>query len=210
MSMFPWMFSLGFTQVFRRGLCSFSDLWPLSQDQNEEHQKLAHDQWFFFLASVLGSIQFIPKVLVEYRQHGGNVYGWMRFAPAMHRRVFKQIKDANRAIPRRQRAALSRAEILARIAARADGPDRQRSARGIEAYRSLGERYRLRAGLYSGSGFGKRCAILARLLRSGAYGKGNWRIGWKGFAMDLIVGLFGLYPRAKASSLKVKDFHGAA
>ena len=50
-------FSLGFTQVFRRWLCDCDRWWELSVDHrwellpdlNSPRERLAHDQWYFFL-----------------------------------------------------------------------------------------------------------------------------------------------------------------
>ena len=74
----PWTFSLGFTQVFRRWLCDCDRLWPLSVDPNSAREPMAHDQWYFFLASVLGTVINIEAPLVRYRQHGDNVFGWAK------------------------------------------------------------------------------------------------------------------------------------
>jgi len=65
----PWTFALGFTQVFRRWLCDCDRWWPLSVDQYRADEPLAHDQWYFFLASVLGTIVNVETPLVRYRQH---------------------------------------------------------------------------------------------------------------------------------------------
>src|SRR5216684_4011237 len=42
----------GFTQMFDRSLLSLSELWPMSLDHAEPGgARMAHDQWYFFLAS---------------------------------------------------------------------------------------------------------------------------------------------------------------
>src|SRR5262249_2931558 len=69
MSSGPWLYPLGFTQIFRNSLLQFHDLWPMSVDQNFDDQRLAHDQWFFFLASVFGLIAYSNRPLVAYVQH---------------------------------------------------------------------------------------------------------------------------------------------
>ena len=68
----PWMFALGFTQVFRKSLVEFDGLWANSLDQNFDGGPLAHDQWYFFLASVIGKIVYLPDLLADYRQHEDN------------------------------------------------------------------------------------------------------------------------------------------
>jgi hypothetical protein len=71
----PWSYSLGFTQVFRRDILWFRYLWERSIDCNFPNERLAHDQWVFFLSCVLGKIVYIDQELVDYRQHDNNLYG---------------------------------------------------------------------------------------------------------------------------------------
>src|SRR5262245_14900645 len=54
----PFLHALGFTEVFRRSLLQLSDLWAHSLDHDCQGERLAHDQWFFFLASVFGTIVY--------------------------------------------------------------------------------------------------------------------------------------------------------
>ncbi len=72
----PISFSFGFTQIFRRSMLQFSNLWTMSLDHLAPGEPLAHDQWFFFLASALGKIGYLDEPLVAYVQHGKNTYGW--------------------------------------------------------------------------------------------------------------------------------------
>src|SRR6266849_2501374 len=69
---------LGFTEVFRRSILEFSDLWEISRDFNDLTVPMAHDQWVFSIASVFGKIVYIDKALASYRQHGANLFGWNR------------------------------------------------------------------------------------------------------------------------------------
>ena len=71
----PWLFGLGFTLTFRKQLLLAEDLWPLSKDFYGTEQRLAHDQWFFFLALAFGKIVYIDDSLALYRQHGRNLFG---------------------------------------------------------------------------------------------------------------------------------------
>ena len=75
----PWVHPLGFTQVFRRSLLRLSDLWPNSLDEHDSSQRLAHDQWFYFLAGAFGRIVYLDEPLVAYIQHGSNTaFGWQK------------------------------------------------------------------------------------------------------------------------------------
>ena len=48
MSLGPWTYALGFTQVFRRSMLELSRFWPDSLDHNTTGERMAHDQWYFF------------------------------------------------------------------------------------------------------------------------------------------------------------------
>ena len=188
----PWLFALGFTQVFRRSLLQFDELWPKSVDQNCDGEPLAHDQWYFFLASVIGSIVYVPEVLADYRQHEANTYGWRGFLSALRSRVAEEAKDARRAVTRRLTAAEARATILQQAAEGADEPLRSRLQRGSEMYGEFAQRYRLRTALYEGSSYRERGRALRQLMVAHAYGRGGWRIGSLGLAMDCLIGLTGI------------------
>lgn len=188
----PWMFALGFTQVFRRSLVQFDRLWPNSVDQNCDGEPLAHDQWYFFLASVIGRIVYLPDVLADYRQHGANTYGWQSALTMLLSRLTEESRGARSAVKRRHAAAEARATILRTTAAEAEEPLRSRLQRGNDIYAEFARRYRLRAGLYEAGSYRDRGRAFGRLLAAHAYGRDAWRIGPLGLAMDCLVGLTGI------------------
>jgi glycosyltransferase involved in cell wall biosynthesis len=188
----PWMFALGFTQVFRRSLVQFDALWAISVDQNCDGEPLAHDQWYFFLAFAIGRIVYLPDLLADYRQHGANTYGWRGFASSLLTRVPQETRDARRAIGRRLAAAESRATILQKAATGADEPLANRLQHGSEKYREFARRYQLRACLYGAHSYRNRARAFQQLLAAHAYGRDAWRIGPLGLAMDALVGLTGI------------------
>ncbi|NNM68934.1 MAG: glycosyltransferase family 2 protein [Gallionella sp.] len=53
---------------------------------------LMHDWWLALLASSAGKIGFIPKPLVQYRQHGGNVLGAMSFGRRVKKLLFSPLQ----------------------------------------------------------------------------------------------------------------------
>ena len=71
----PWSSSLGFTQMFRKDLVALTPLHTISRDFLFPQEVLAHDQWFFFLATSFGKVVFVDEDLVNYRQHESNVFG---------------------------------------------------------------------------------------------------------------------------------------
>ena len=72
----PWSNPLGLTMIFRSALVRYNDLWPASVDLAVPGQRAAHDQWFYFLATNLGTVVATPERLLGYRQHQGNSVGW--------------------------------------------------------------------------------------------------------------------------------------
>jgi glycosyltransferase involved in cell wall biosynthesis len=72
----PWPSSLGLTQVFRKSLLVYSHLWGLSIDHNFPDEKMGHDQWMHFLASILGEVITLKESLLSYRQHNSNTFGF--------------------------------------------------------------------------------------------------------------------------------------
>ena len=188
----PWMFALGFTQVFRRELLRFDWLWGSSVDQNCAEEPLAHDQWYFFLASVVGTIVYLPDVLADYRQHGANTYGWRSALATLVSRAARETADARRTISGRLAAAETRALILRQAAQQTEGPLRSRLEQGSNIYRQFAQRYRLRTSLYDGRSYRERGRAFRQLLAAHAYGRDAWRIGPLGLGMDCLVGLTGI------------------
>lgn len=161
----PWSFSLGFTQVFRRDLLAFSQLHAMSRDFLFPDERLAHDQWFFFLASCFGRIGFVDEDLVAYRQHAANVFG------ASSRRlgrfeVLKATLDHSRRQLEARRGSLeARARILSTVAASASHAEarRARAAEVADHYADLARLCAARAAAYDLS-VGAKAWAWSRLL----------------------------------------------
>jgi glycosyltransferase involved in cell wall biosynthesis len=73
----PWVHSYGLNQVFHRSFLEFFDLWELSRDHFHANERMAHDQFVFFLSSLLGQTVTIKDVLLYYRQHESNAVGFI-------------------------------------------------------------------------------------------------------------------------------------
>jgi glycosyltransferase involved in cell wall biosynthesis len=187
----PWVFSLGFTQMFRRWLCDFDRWWELSHDQNTADDRLAHDQWYFFLAATLGTITQMEMVLARYRQHHENVFGWGGPRPSKSKLVRLRVGWARSGLARRARSALNRAEILELATETLKAPYKERALNGAIAYRQLGTRCALRAKIHGAKHLSERLRSFARLITNGGYGSGAWKAGPKAFMMDILVGLPG-------------------
>jgi glycosyltransferase involved in cell wall biosynthesis len=190
MSSGPWLHALGFTQIFRRSLLRLSDLWPDSIDQTLFDQPLAHDQWFFFLATVFGKIAYLDERLVAYVRHESNTaFG----AQKTSFRDSVRLKFRRRAVeyPHFSRAAKSRAAILEIAKDSLEGVWAERAAAAIERYKKLSWLYATRSTLYTSPNFSGRLKAFGTVLVNGGY-TGAWGFGGlKSIVPDMCLGLAG-------------------
>jgi glycosyltransferase involved in cell wall biosynthesis len=180
----------GFSMVCHRDLFRFNDLWPRSVDSLEPRNRMAHDQWVFFLASIFGTIVFSDARLVEYRQHGGNAYGVPLLTgwPARRKQLAYFLRDSSEDYRLFAAAAKVRAAILAEARPRLEGAWRARAIAGEQGLLRYAERLTQRATLYSARSAVTRLAALARLCRSGAYGTdGGFGFGRNSLAKDVLL-----------------------
>lgn len=71
----PWDVFYGFSITFRRSLLTAVPPHLRGSDYISGSERLAHDRWILFLANMLGRSRLIPAPLVNYRQHGNNLFG---------------------------------------------------------------------------------------------------------------------------------------
>lgn len=190
----PWTFALGFSQVFRAWLREFDEWWPLSLDHHAQ-EPLAHDQWYFFLASTLGSIVHVPEPLVQYRQHHANAFGWPQRAPGFLDRV----RSSSSSVARRASAARQRAIILDLAAQTLGQPYRQRAIEAGLFYRRLAEFSDLRATMHACPTFIDRVRSFAGFVRAHGYGSQPWQFGLDALALDLVVAVPLGTPKSRGS-----------
>jgi len=178
----PWQHPHGFTQAFRRELMRFDDLRAGCRDHKTD-APLTHEQWYVFLARVLGRTAYVPEELTLYRQHGANVFGAGRRSGLFRRVRARLSPPADSAA--RIAAARMRAETLQQIAARSAGAQAAR-ARCIAAhYAALAERWSRRELIGRGP-IGQRLASMERALRDD-YGRNDpWRFPGSWIALDLV------------------------
>ncbi|HWB51572.1 MAG TPA: glycosyltransferase [Stellaceae bacterium] len=190
----PMDYALGLTQLFRRSLLAASPCWDRSLDHKDlrRREKMAHDQWFFFLASVFGSIVHIGEALVRYRQHGGNAYGWR--APsrltALRWRLWPSLRGRAQQYAALEAGAAARAAILARLAEMLAGDWPERAAAAALKYRALQELYAQRRRLYGSMSLPDRAGAFRGLLASRGYrAKEAWGLGPKALFADFCLGV---------------------
>jgi glycosyltransferase involved in cell wall biosynthesis len=187
LSLSPWTVMRGFTQVIRRDLLAFSDLRPLSIDENNSAEHMAHDRWFYFLASVFGKIAYIPLPLAAYRQHDNNLFGWkadgnwrgtVNSILSNHSARYRQFADAAR----------GRAEILRACEDRLEGEWLNRARAGVVQYGRLARSLTRRNALYTTAGVSDRLKTFITLLAGGDYW-GHWGFGQKSLVKDACLGV---------------------
>jgi glycosyltransferase involved in cell wall biosynthesis len=178
----PWLVVPGFTQMFRRDLTRFSSLHSASRDVDWPGERLAHDRWFYFLASVLGRIAFVRKPLVRYRQHGDNAYGVYTDRQAHLGRLGRGEEFVRSAVA----AAENRVALLQKLQDLVTAQQRERSEQGIAYYDLLRQRLEDRVMVHASPSYFARLRAFFVLVRRGGYGKtlGSARFGWSDFAMD--------------------------
>lgn len=162
----PWSFSLGFTQVFRRDLVAFTPLQASSRDFLFPRERLAHDQWFFFLAACFGRVVFVDEDLVAYRQHENNVFGSVDRGRARRLEVIKATLDHSGGQVAARGASLSaKAAILAAIAGDVAQPADRRAAAAALArhHEDMAALYETRVDAY-GRSIGAKASAWMRLM----------------------------------------------
>ncbi len=186
-SFYPLGNPYGFSMVFRRELVRYSSHWTKSVDNLEAANRMAHDQWIFFLASVFGTIVYADQHLVRYRQHGGNAYGWQDWRN-LKQRLLARFTDNGPVHGQFARAAKTRAAILRDIAAEASEPAQVTRCAGY--YEELSAKLNLRSDVYQARRFHQRARAVIRLAATGGYNRrAMWNIGPRAIVKDVGLGL---------------------
>jgi glycosyltransferase involved in cell wall biosynthesis len=195
----PWDNAFGFTQIFRRDLLQFSNFWSQSLDHDRMPTPMAHDQWFFFLASVLGIVSYFPTPLAQYRQHGNNAVGneiHKNNALSMRTIRINTINTLDRA-----KASRAREQILRMMLQQTEGLWHTRIGDALQKYSTLSRRLHLRGTLYSSPRLSERLLTIFFLIRMHSYSKvDRWRFGLGSLLKDLALALPFGYWFSKAPS----------
>ncbi len=181
-------YALGFTEIFRRSILEFSDLWGMSSDYADLTAPMGHDHWVFFIASVFGSIAYIDEPLASYRQHGTNFVGWAG-GPRRYD-IFDLLSDPSQELGALRQVAERCTAILEKAKDALADPRLQGATRGAARYRLLLEHYTARNQLYTSASFVDRVKAFRRIVSAGGYRpRREWGLGRKALARDLCVGL---------------------
>lgn len=190
----PWKFAMGFTQVFDARLAKYQDLFLETAAFSEDGKPLSHDLWIAFLASSLGSVCYLDRMLVDYRQHGGNVYGFENKSKiSLYENLRRFFSRRAEQFSTMGRFCENYSGLLTRIALQESEPSMAREARKAAGlYAELGELYKVRNLCYYARGGLGRLKAFVKLNRMGGYrASPNWTFGGSGFLRDLILGVVG-------------------
>jgi glycosyltransferase involved in cell wall biosynthesis len=197
----PWRHSYGLTQIFHSSLLEFSDLWELSKDHFDHGQRMGHDHWIRFLASLLGHTQSIKEVLLHYRQHTNSVVGWWSPGdkPKQDLRVLartfgdKDFKKKKReelvAFMELMVAAASARETIAqKVAARMGRENAPQALEKAQFYSDYTQYQTARLSTYRAPRWGQRISAALSVVRGGHYRARGSR-GARDAVVDVLYGV---------------------
>jgi len=186
----PFELPPGFTQTFRRSLLALSTLRQATLDYWAAGEALAHDQWIYIVAGSLGSVSYVAHELVDYRQHGNNLYGMKVQTRSICRLLAERLTEY-RDYGHLERAFSSISRALAAAAAYPIGE--LLAGRAAEAacwYDELAHAYGHRSRVYGAASPTERAAAWMRLCREGRYRPGRrFFFANQAFAYDFIQGV---------------------
>jgi glycosyltransferase involved in cell wall biosynthesis len=201
----PWVHSYGLNQIFHRSIIEFFDLWELSKDHFHPNERMAHDQFVFFLSSLLGQTLTINEVLLYYRQHGKNVVG---FVPVRDHggvarsffRGFNRVRDRDAAAGKRKyvvdgltqrvEAAIARRMMTEKIMSRLPKDRAQQLLPTLQYYQNYVGYLSARLLAYEQPTRARRVAAVLSAVGNGWY-KSAGRNGARDAGADLLYGVMG-------------------
>lgn len=185
----PWHHSYGLVQLFRSSLRQFNPLWDRSVNHIvQAAEPVSHDQWYFFLAQVLGRVVFLDDVLGSYRQHGGNAVGAIQKRATVGASLTQRFEHYGWKDDKAAQAASARAEILKSL----NPPQTEIRARALyvaECYELLAGRLSRRASMYRDGSMLQRLRNLLASARAGDYRDWPWGFDRRSIVRDLISGV---------------------
>ncbi len=189
----PWAIVPGFSQVFRRSLLKYSKLHRHSTDVYSAAHRMPHDQWFVFLASVFGSVCYVPDRLTQYRQHRRNCSGWLPTQPIAY--ALHGLTHASYYAGCAYAATSSILTVLEQI--RENDGNTNQIERAIEHYRIIKKHVELRLQFYTSTSLIHRIRSVTSLIRDRAYTRTPSSFGIDNLLLDLCFGVpLGLANRA--------------
>jgi glycosyltransferase involved in cell wall biosynthesis len=196
LTMRPWLIVPGLVQIFRRDLLRFAPLHDVSVDPYSDNQKMPHDLWSLLWASVLGKIVYVPKKLVEYRQHDANTSGWPH--PRWTDFLRDNILNAEAYSIANAISCDNRTTILEQALPMAAPSETAKIETAISYYRALSAFSKARMNIFRSEHFTDRARKIWALWKYGGYNS----LGFDNLLLDLTIGLpFRRYGRVHRVSL---------
>jgi hypothetical protein len=157
----PWMLVPGNAMVFSRKVLEF-DSSRRPRGLGRDGAPMTHDEWTYFVATAIGVTHFSSEVFVQYRQHGGNVFG------AAGRPQLRSTIAPGDYLFLAERAS-ERSSFFRELACSASS-ENDSYRRAANYYRALARRLEERAAVYSSEiGIRRRLRTFARLAGAGGY-----------------------------------------
>jgi hypothetical protein len=181
----PWTIVPGFSQVFRRSLLQHVDLHDQSVDMYCTTEPMPHDQWFLFVASLLGSIVYVPDRLAQYRQHGLNCSGWLPSRPLAY--ALHSVTHARYYAQSALIAVENRLSLLTQLQRERHEPEKIQAA--VDHYLAIKRYAELRMQLYTSKSLRRRARSIVSLLKDRAYTESRAKLGLDNLLLDMCVGL---------------------
>ncbi len=191
----PLHLEYGMSMVFRRSLNDHNDLWPRTAHLTEARtvERETHDQWYYFLAAVLGDVVNIDECLVDYRQHDSNVIG------AFTRKIDQTPQSRAQYFQVRVDRLRHIIEMWPDLRERASPRYRERMDQHLPAYQTALRLYEGRTAIYGSPWLPSR--IRGMIMMAKAAGYGHDEFGVRGLAPDIMFGLFRLTPGPRTAKL---------
>jgi hypothetical protein len=160
----------------------------MSIDNQFPEERMAHDQWFFFLASTFGKVVHVEQPLVAYVQHGRNVFGWGRRPSSLEKIRSLLFNNPAERYATFATIAENRAAILDVAKSSVTGVWRERADKISENYRQLASFHETRKILYKSPRVVDRLSMLCDLYAKGGY-RESWGLGRNSLLKDLCLGV---------------------
>jgi glycosyltransferase involved in cell wall biosynthesis len=184
----PWTIVPGHAQIVRRSLIRLTALQAISIDPYCPGERMPHDQWYPFWASVLGNIVYVGEPLAQYRQHDANVSGWNHTSWLAY--ALDHIANAEAYARSDSIGAANRLGLLQRCDSPLTSEEHARIRAAISYYEALVERTTQRLSIYDGRCFHERARHLLAFLWNGGYARrAPGALGLDALTLDAFIGV---------------------
>ncbi len=183
----PWRIVPGFAQVIRRSLLAHTGLHAESLDMFSLDEPMPHDQWFLFLATVLGKVACLAEPLASYRQHDRNTSGWLPAKPLAF--VLHNVAYASYYVRASHNALQNRIGLLQKLKAAAPASEAGKIDAVIAYYTHVSSYVQRRLDLYTEKSLRVRLRLLLSMARGRTYSDAKVRFDRGSMLLDTLIGV---------------------